>query len=116
MCFECGEEWCPIDCPRVQRLKGYGLITPEQGMKASPKSPDLERFLEEIMGRTTAIKEQRCCACNARVPLTALESIQHIEERAKDQASSFRDSLSEKEYTISGLCQDCQDKVFGREK
>jgi hypothetical protein len=25
----------------------------------------------------------------------------------------FRDALSEKEAQISGLCQDCQDKVFG---
>lgn len=25
----------------------------------------------------------------------------------------FRDSLSIKEYGISGLCQSCQDKVFG---
>lgn len=25
---------------------------------------------------------------------------------------SFRDELSRKEYTISGLCQTCQDKIF----
>lgn len=25
----------------------------------------------------------------------------------------FRDALSEKEYMISGLCQTCQDDVFG---
>lgn len=28
-------------------------------------------------------------------------------------ASSFRDALSKKEFTISGLCQACQDKIFG---
>lgn len=27
-------------------------------------------------------------------------------------AEEFRDSLSYKEYTISGMCQSCQDKVF----
>lgn len=27
----------------------------------------------------------------------------------------FKDQLSAKEYTISGLCQDCQDEVFGSE-
>ena len=27
----------------------------------------------------------------------------------------FRDALSEKEYSISGLCQKCQDKIFGEE-
>ena len=26
----------------------------------------------------------------------------------------FRDELSKREYLISGLCQDCQDSVFGR--
>ena len=26
----------------------------------------------------------------------------------------FRDALSRKEYGISGMCQECQDSVFGR--
>ena len=29
-----------------------------------------------------------------------------------NEASKFRDELSRKEYTISGLCQACQDKMF----
>lgn len=29
--------------------------------------------------------------------------------------TEFRDNLSRKEYGISGLCQDCQDDVFGLE-
>jgi hypothetical protein len=28
-------------------------------------------------------------------------------------ASNFRDAISQKEYTISGLCQSCQDDTFG---
>lgn len=28
-------------------------------------------------------------------------------------ATEFRDGLSRKEYTISGFCQECQDKTFG---
>lgn len=28
-------------------------------------------------------------------------------------ATTFRDKLSEKEFTISGLCQQCQDNIFG---
>lgn len=27
--------------------------------------------------------------------------------------TGFRDALSEKEYNISGMCQDCQDRAFG---
>ncbi len=29
------------------------------------------------------------------------------------EAGEFRDELSEREYRISGLCQECQDSVFG---
>jgi len=29
-------------------------------------------------------------------------------------ATVFKDELSRKEYTISGFCQKCQDKTFGR--
>ena len=28
-------------------------------------------------------------------------------------ATDFRDALSQKEYRISGMCQNCQDKTFG---
>lgn len=28
-------------------------------------------------------------------------------------SNDFRDELSRKEYQISGLCQECQDKTFG---
>jgi len=28
-------------------------------------------------------------------------------------ALAFKDELSKKEFTISGMCQECQDKVFG---
>jgi len=28
------------------------------------------------------------------------------------EITGFRDQLSEKEYTISGMCQDCQDETF----
>lgn len=28
-------------------------------------------------------------------------------------AVEFRDELSRREYSISGLCQKCQDKIFG---
>ncbi len=60
----------------------------------SKKAPELTKFLEETFGRTTAITTNRCAFC-------------------KGPADTFRDSLSEKEYRISGLCQPCQDATFG---
>ena len=30
-----------------------------------------------------------------------------------EPADEFKDALSKKEYSISGMCQTCQDEVFG---
>ena len=60
----------------------------------SDKSQGMTDFLEQTFGRSSAITTDTCAFCGG-------------------EASEFRDALSEKEYTISGLCQDCQDKVFG---
>lgn len=60
------------------------------------KSPEIENFLEGAFGRTTAIHEARCSSCQDPVAM-----------------EDFRDDLSRKEYRISGLCQKCQDSVWG---
>ena len=31
------------------------------------------------------------------------------------EATKFNDELSKKEYTISGMCQKCQDEIFGED-
>ena len=49
-------------------------------------------FAQEVK----AVKEGKCPFCGQPVKI-----------------SDFRDALSLKEYKISGLCQKCQDKVFG---
>lgn len=60
------------------------------------KSPEIEAVLTSMTGvhRPTQIRNDKCVFC-------------------KRSALSFRDALSRKEYSISGLCQDCQDEVFG---
>lgn len=63
----------------------------------SEKSPEIERFLEETFGRSTAIKTNTCIES----PIGCGKP-----------STVFRDMLSEKEYSISGLCQECQDKIF----
>lgn len=60
----------------------------------SEKHPVLTQFLQENFGRTTAIQADLCVSCGK-------------------PADQFRNSLSAKEYRISGLCQACQDSVFG---
>ena len=34
--------------------------------------------------------------------------------KKKIKNSDFRNQLSKKEFTISGLCQNCQDEMFGK--
>jgi hypothetical protein len=60
----------------------------------SKKSPKIEELLNTAVGRTSAIESDVCALCG-------------------QPATSFRDELSRKEYTIGGMCQSCQDKVFG---
>ena len=64
----------------------------------SPKAPKLEEFPEAMSGRTTSINVGNCVAA----PFGCGKVI-----------TGFKDPLSQKEYAISGLCQGCQDSVFG---
>jgi hypothetical protein len=70
-------------------------------MRPSTKSPEITALLEGLSGRTTALRNESC----VDAPMGC---------GAQDVGEGFRDLLSAKEYTISGLCQDCQDEVFGK--
>ena len=69
-------------------------------MKATNKAPAIEAFLSSLIDspltREETLEQGLCATCGHDVLDT-----------------SFRDELSFKEFTISGMCQDCQDKVFG---
>lgn len=64
-------------------------------MEPSPKSEAVEADIKRIFGvdRRESIRQGICPMCN-------------------EPADVFRDSLSRKEYMISGLCQGCQDIAF----
>lgn len=63
----------------------------------SEKHPAYEAVLTEYFGdRTEPIRNNYCMVCNG-------------------PATEFKDAISEKEFTISGLCQTCQDKMFCEE-
>ena len=68
-------------------------------MEPSKKSSGLNEFLENFAGRTSSIMEDKCLS----PPIGCGKPI-----------GKFRDALSQKEYRISGLCQECQDSVFGQ--
>jgi len=65
----------------------------------SRKSNEVEQLLKEFSGfdRRDTIKANVC------VPAPI---------GCGGPASEFRDEISRKEFTISGLCQKCQDSIF----
>lgn len=64
------------------------------------KSEEVEQAIASISGedRRIRIREDRC----VKPPIGCGKP-----------ATKFRDEISRKEFTISGLCQECQDKIFG---
>jgi len=59
------------------------------------KSFKINNFIDSFLGhgRVDSIKNDVCAWCGKPV-------------------GKFKDELSKKEYSISGLCQQCQDKTF----
>lgn len=71
-------------------------------MKPSEKTEEMEQALKDMFGhdRRELIKAG-CC-----VPPPVGCGREGIEDE-------FRNEISRREYAISGLCQKCQDEVFG---
>ena len=64
----------------------------------SQKSPEMNRLLDALTDRSDSITHDVC------IPAPY---------GCGGEATEFKDELSKKEYTISGLCQACQDFTFG---
>lgn len=66
--------------------------------RPTSKHPDIDSMFAIMFGasRTESVEANRCISCNNPAP-----------------EESFRDAISLKEFTISSLCQTCQDGVFG---
>ena len=66
----------------------------------SNKTPEMEATLEDLgqllfgRSRQVAADNQSCMVCGT-------------------DANFFRDELSRKEFSLSRMCQSCQDKTFG---
>jgi len=64
----------------------------------APRPDAIEKVLTSLTGRsrTISIKTNTCSFCGGA-------------------ANKFRNTLSRREYRISGFCQKCQDNVFGKD-
>ena len=71
-------------------------------IEPSYKAPQMDSALTYLFGvdRHKTISNGECIACE----VTGLI------------ASSFSDDVSRKEYSISGMCQSCQDDLFGADE
>jgi len=59
------------------------------------KSPEIVAAIEAVVpGAMATIKAGNCPLCHSKI-------------------TKFRDELSKREYYISGMCQHCQDSIFG---
>lgn len=89
----------------------------------SPKADAVDEMINAVLGRDrrATIMQGLCMTCerglichDCNLPRTQHEVTPsgHV---CKDGSIPhwFRDSLSNREYTISGMCQRCQDAVFG---
>ena len=68
-------------------------------MKPTHKSYSLDAAITAFTGvdRKASITANQCVFCNKMI----------------DPDTEFRDELSRREFQISGICQECQDKTFG---
>lgn len=67
-------------------------------MKPTKKSPAIDNVIRTTFkfDRVASIRGNTCVFCKKTI----------------DPETEFKDELSRKEFTISGLCSVCQDKVF----
>ena len=70
--------------------------TEEEEMEATKKALPIDEFITAMTGkdRKATVRAGGCMTCGGA-------------------AVEFRDELSVREYRISGMCQKCQDSVFG---
>ena len=68
--------------------------------KPSKKSASLDRTLEAMSSILFGVSRKESISAGTFVS-------------CKEEATDFNDHISRKEFTISGLCQPCQDSVFG---
>lgn len=64
------------------------------------KSPAVESLMESVAGRK---REAGHCVFEDKLP-------------EQEHSLEFRTPLDRKEHSISGMCQTCQDVVFGRDE
>lgn len=75
------------------------------------EKPDIGRPIFKMFPELAAdVVARRCPICKKIVNTGESFNKDYAPE---ELSSPFKDELSRKEYSISGLCADCQDQIFG---
>lgn len=77
-----------------------------------PASGHHDLFIQALVISMTAMPDLNKPAFRA-MPKAAQRVKQHLCPCCGKPVGEFRDELSKREYSISGMCQACQDSVFG---
>lgn len=86
-----------------------------------PKSQAIDDMLTQVTGksRVACIQQHKCTTCDRPMRCRTCNEIEDHSNHTLYGLSHiflpFRDRQSEVEYTISGICQSCQDSIFGTE-
>lgn len=84
-------------------------------VEPTPKAPEVDNALKAMFGvdRLESIPAMKCLdkPIGCGLPLAETKFA-----KATGGDGLFRDTPSAQEYRISGMCQDCQDKVFDAEE
>lgn len=72
-------------------------------MEPMKRRPEVEKLLDEVFGTVNAIAANRCApepvGCGREIP-------------PNEFGGEYWTALARKEYSMSGLCNQCQDAVF----
>jgi hypothetical protein len=72
-------------------------------MEPMKRRPNIEKLLNEVFGTVSAVRANRCVdkpvGCGREIP-------------PNEFGAEYWTELARREYTMSGLCNRCQDEVF----
>ena len=73
------------------------------------RDKDLQKTIDNFSRRAFGIAQSKAKRKDALMPICAFC------KKPIDPDRDFRNEISRKEFTISGICQACQDSVFGKD-
>lgn len=81
------------------------------------KSEKIENLISHVMGksRIATIRSGKCMTCDVGLLCRTCNQPMSTHISSSHLFTPFRDPVSAREYQIGGMCQSCQDSVFGTE-